>query len=79
MGRLIVISFDAVGSHLFDRLLAYPRFAGLARESEVFRNVRSGFLSNTSPARTSAATGLPPGLHGLVSNTEPFPQPPRFF
>jgi predicted AlkP superfamily pyrophosphatase or phosphodiesterase len=74
MGKLLVISFDAVGDHLFERLLAYPRFAGLARESAVTRDVRTVFLSNTYPVHASVVTGVVPGEHGLVSNTDAFPQ-----
>jgi hypothetical protein len=74
MGRLLVVSFDAVGDHLFERLLAYPRFAGLAGESAVARNVRTVFLSNTYPVHASVVTGVVPGEHGVVSNTEVFPR-----
>jgi hypothetical protein len=74
VGKLLIISFDAVGDHLFDRLLAFPRFAGLARESAVSRDVRTVFLSNTYPVHASVVTGLVPGGHGLVSNAEVFPQ-----
>ncbi|MDR1095715.1 MAG: ectonucleotide pyrophosphatase/phosphodiesterase [Spirochaetaceae bacterium] len=74
MGRLLIVSFDAVGDHLFERLLAYPRFAGLAEGSAVSRNVRTVFLSNTYPVHASVVTGLVPGEHGVVSNTEVFPR-----
>jgi hypothetical protein len=74
VGRLLIISFDAVGDHLFDRLCAFPRFAGLVRESAVSRAIRTVFLSNTYPAHASVVTGLVPGSHGLVSNTEVFPR-----
>jgi hypothetical protein len=73
MGKLLIISFDAVGDHLFERLLAYPHFAGLAGESAVSRNARTVFLSNTYPVHASVVTGVLPGEHGLVSNTEVFP------
>lgn len=73
MGRLLIVSFDAVGDHLFERLLAYPHFAGLAGESAVARNVRTVFLSNTYPVHASVVTGVVPGEHGVVSNTEVFP------
>jgi hypothetical protein len=74
MGRLLIVSFDAVGDHLFERLLAYPHFAGLAGESAVARNVRTVFLSNTYPVHASVVTGVVPGEHGVVSNTEVFPK-----
>jgi predicted AlkP superfamily pyrophosphatase or phosphodiesterase len=74
MGKLLIISYDAVGDHLFERLLAFPHFAGLVRESAVTRNVRTVFLSNTYPVHASVVTGVVPGEHGVVSNTAVFPQ-----
>ncbi len=74
MPQLLLISFDAVGDDQFTCLAALPHFARLLRRAQVRRGVSSVFVSNTYPVHTSVATGLPPGRHGLVSNTEPFPK-----
>ena len=74
MRKLLLISFDAIGDDVFDRLLLNsPSFAQLVKQSRVHRGVSSVFLSNTYPVHTSIATGFAPKYHGLINNTHPFP------
>lgn len=75
MRKLLMISYDAVGDHLFNQLMAFPNFSALATRATVTREVDSVFVTNTYPVHASVVTGLPPGAHGLISNTSPFPQP----
>jgi len=70
---MLIISFDAVGDSEFERLVEYPHISAFSKQSAVFRNVSTIFLSNTYPVHTSVATGVTPEVHGLISNTEPFP------
>jgi len=70
---MLIISFDAVGSSEFERLMQYPVFRTLAGQSAVFRDVSTVFISNTYPIHASVATGVLPHVHGLTSNVEPFP------
>ncbi|MDR0502925.1 MAG: ectonucleotide pyrophosphatase/phosphodiesterase [Treponema sp.] len=70
---MLIISFDAVGDIEFDRLLRYPAFSALAKQSSVFRGVSTVFISNTYPVHTSVATGVLPCEHGITSNTQEFP------
>ena len=70
---MLIISFDAVGDDEFETLTRYPAFSAFARQSAVSRGVSSVFLSNTYPVHVSVATGVLPGGHGAISNTEPFP------
>ena len=69
MGKLILISFDAVGSDELDELLALPNFGRLVKQGMLFRDMKTVFISNTYPVHTSIATGVPPGMHGIISNT----------
>ncbi len=73
MAKLLLISFDAVGDSVFPALMALPNFARLAAKSRCARGVKTVFLSNTYPVHASVVTGLPPGRHGIISNTRPFP------
>jgi len=70
---MLIISYDAIGSNEFDRLLKYPAFNALSKKCAVFKNVSTVFLSNTYPVHTSVVTGVHPKDHGIVSNTEAFP------
>jgi hypothetical protein len=72
---MLIISFDALSDSEYDRLLQYPAFASFSRQTAVFRDVSTVFLSNTYPVHTSVATGVRPNVHGITSNTEPFPSP----
>jgi hypothetical protein len=71
---LLIISFDALGDVLFDRIAALPHTAAFLKRAALVRSVRSVFVSNTYPVHTSVLTGLPPGKHGLLSNVPAFPQ-----
>jgi hypothetical protein len=71
--RLLIVSFDAVGDHVLDRLGARPNTGAFLRSAATVRDVRSVFLTNTYPVHCSVVTGLPPAAHGLVSNVPPFP------
>ena len=71
---MLIISYDAVGDSDFERLMEYPAFSALAGQSAVFRGVPTMCPSNTYPVHTSIVTGVAPRVHGLRSNTEPFPQ-----
>lgn len=73
MKKLLMISFDAVGDLEYEQLLKYPNFSALAAKAETHRNVQTVFLSNTYPIHASVVTGVHPAVHGLISNTEPFP------
>ena len=73
MRRLLLISFDALGDVFYDRMQTRPAFRALAARSAVRRGVDSVFVTNTYPVHTSVVTGVPPGVHGLTGNTDPFP------
>jgi hypothetical protein len=73
MAKLLIISFDAVGDTVFDKLRAYPHFAAFAAQCTTHRGADTVFLSNTYPVHTSVVTGVLPETHGLISNTDPFP------
>ena len=70
---MLIVSFDAVGDSEFERLVKYPTVLAFSKQSAVFRNISSIFLSNTYPVHVSVATGVTPDVHGVISNTEPFP------
>jgi hypothetical protein len=72
--RLLIISFDAVGDHVLDRLGTMPNTGAFLRSATTVRDVRSVFLTNTYPVHCSVVTGVPPAVHGLVSNVPPFPR-----
>jgi len=71
---MLIISLDAVGDDEFERLAEYPAFGAFSRQAAVFRGVPSLFVSNTYPIHASIVTGLNPDGHGLISNTEQFPE-----
>ncbi|MDR3336358.1 MAG: ectonucleotide pyrophosphatase/phosphodiesterase [Treponema sp.] len=71
--KLIIISFDAAGDRVFDRLAALPATGALFRSAAVVRKVRSVFLTNTYPVHASVVSGVHPAEHGLFSNEPPFP------
>ena len=73
MTPMLIISYDALGDKEFDTLCKYPAFSGLAEKSAVCRDVPPVFVSNTYPVHTSVATGVLPCVHGIISNTEPYP------
>ena len=70
---MLIISFDAVGDNEYTRLMEYPAFSSFAKQAAVFHGVHTLCPSNTYPVHTSIVTGVLPNVHGLVSNTQPFP------
>jgi len=70
---MLIISYDSIGDTQFEKLVKYPAFNALSKQSAVFRGVSGVFLSNTYPVHTSVATGVHPREHGVTSNIEPFP------
>jgi predicted AlkP superfamily pyrophosphatase or phosphodiesterase len=73
MGKVLLISLDAIGDHLWPDLSKYPNIRSIAKAGTVVRNVSTVFLSNTYPAHASVVTGVHPVYHGIISNTEAFP------
>jgi hypothetical protein len=72
--RLLLISFDAVGDRVLDRVAALPNTAAFLRSAALVRDVSSIFLTNTYPVHASVVTGLSQAEHGLISNTSAFPE-----
>jgi predicted AlkP superfamily pyrophosphatase or phosphodiesterase len=72
--KLLIISFDAVGDRVFDRLAALPNTAAFLRSAALARDVSSVFLTNTYPVHASVLTGLPQSEHAIISNVEAFPR-----
>ena len=70
---MLIISFDAVGDNEFERLMEYPAFSAFSKQAAIFRGVPTMCPSNTYPIHASIVTGVLPCVHGLRSNTEPFP------
>lgn len=73
ISKLLIISFDAVSDCEFERFLQYKSFTEFAGLCSTYRQVSSVFLSNTYPVHTSVITGKAPAIHGITSNTKPFP------
>ncbi|MDR3248254.1 MAG: ectonucleotide pyrophosphatase/phosphodiesterase [Treponema sp.] len=71
--KLLIISFDAVGDRVFDRIARLPHTSAFLRSAALARDVSSIFLTNTYPIHSSVVTGLPQSEHGLISNTAAFP------
>ena len=70
---MLIISFDAVGDSEFELLMGYPAFSAFAGQAAVYRGVPTLCPSNTYPIHASVVTGVLPSVHGLISNTRPFP------
>jgi len=71
---MLIISFDAVGDCELNRLMEYPNFSAFAKKAALYRGVPTLCPSNTYPIHTSVATGVLPNVHGIISNTKPFPE-----
>ncbi|OJF77383.1 MAG: hypothetical protein BKP49_02665 [Treponema sp. CETP13] len=69
MPKLLLISFDAVGSDELSILSQQPNFQKLMKDGTVFKDMKTVFVSNTYPIHCSVATGVDPCYHGLCSNT----------
>lgn len=66
--RMLVISWDAVGSEDLALLETLPHFKALLERSASCRHVKSVYPSLTYPAHTSIVTGRVPARHGVVNN-----------
>ena len=66
---LIVVSFDALNSHDFEKLKNYPNFKRFLSGSSYSNEVTSISPSLTYPAHTSIITSCHPNRHGVISNT----------
>jgi len=76
MGRLLIISFDAVADSVWKSAPESCRnIKAFTSSAETFTGVRSVFLSNTYPIHCSVATGKPPRDHKVLNNVAPFPVP----
>lgn len=74
MGKVMLISFDAVADSEFDTITAYPAIGKFMKEAAVVREADTVFLSNTYPIHTSVVTGCHPKDHGIISNTRLQPE-----
>ena len=76
MSKLLIISFDAIASDVWENTLArYRNAATFAGDAETVLGVESIFLTNTYPIHCSVATGKMPGEHGVYNNVSAFPEP----
>ncbi len=67
--KLLLVSFDAVGSDELPILKEMPNFRNIFANGSVFPDLKTVFISNTYPVHSSIATGVVPGEHGLICNT----------
>ncbi len=74
--KVLLISFDAVGSRELDILCTLPNFSRLAGGGTLRSEIKTVFVSNTYPIHASIATGKLPCVHGIFSNTELTPENP---
>lgn len=72
--KLLVISFDALGTDALDDMLKRPNFRHFAENGTLVRDVPGSFVSNTYPVHASIATGRPPRDHGIISNNRIIPE-----
>jgi len=76
MGRLLIISLDAVAGSVWENAPAgFRNIDAFKREAETVTGVRSVFLSNTYPIHCSIVTGKHPCDHKVLNNVTPFPEP----
>ena len=75
--KLLLVSFDAVGSDELVRLREMPNFKRIFAKGSVFPGLKTVFISNTYPVHASIATGVVPGVHGLISNVMVQPEKTR--
>lgn len=69
MKKILLISFDAVGSDELSYLETKKHFSAFQKNGTVFKNMQTIFISNTYPIHTAIATGKTPQYHGIISNT----------
>ena len=75
--KLLLISFDAVGSYELTLLRKMPNFTRIFAKGSVFPDLKTVFISNTYPVHASISTGIVPGVHGLISNVMLQPGNPK--
>ena len=75
--KLLLVSFDAVGSDELAVLRDMPNFRRIFAGGSIFPDLKTVFISNTYPVHSSIATGVVPGKHGLVCNTMLQPENPK--
>ena len=75
--KLLLVSFDAVGSDELVRLQEMPNFKRIFANGTVFPGLKTVYISNTYPVHASIATGVVPGVHGLISNVMVQPEKTR--
>ena len=75
--KLLLVSFDAVGSDELVRLREMPNFKRIFAKGSIFPGLKTVFISNTYPVHASIATGVVPGVHGLISNVMVQPEKTR--
>lgn len=74
--RILIVSFDAVGTEDLALLKTLPNFKRFFRHAALAERVESVYPSITYPAHTTIVTGLTPAHHGVVNNYQM--QPERF-
>ena len=67
--RLLVLSFDAMGSKDLEKVKNYPNFKRLLDGASFSNQVQSVSPSLTYPAHTSIITSSWPKTHGIIANT----------
>ena len=71
--QVIVISIDGMTPdeyvHPDEHLLAIPNLRDMAAAGCASPGILGVFPANTYPSHTSMVTGVPPAIHGIVSNT----------
>lgn len=75
--KLLLVSFDAVGSDELIHLREMPNFKRIFAKGSIFPGLKTVFISNTYPVHASIATGVVPGVHGLISNVMVQPEKTR--
>ncbi len=79
--RMIVISWDAVGSRDLEFLETLPHFRELLERGGICRKVKSVCPSLTYPAHATIVSGVSPAAHGIVNNLrlQPWRKEPDWF
>lgn len=75
--KLLLVSYDAVGSDELPFLRELPNFKRVFSQGRIFPELKTVFISNTYPVHASIATGVVPGIHGLTSNMMLQPENPK--
>lgn len=75
--KLLLVSFDAVGSDELSALREMPNFKRIFSHGSIFLGLKTVFISNTYPIHASVSTGVVPGKHGIISNVMLQPENPK--